>query len=178
MIQTLDAEQLKAAIHLKIESWTEELSGLLDNDLDFDQEYSFWKNWMLSGAENQDHRLLIGYFHQENEDAPVKLVGAAFASFADESDAIENAIELNGLWVSKAHRGKYISHKLLSEIIATYQKLGYDYMLAYNVAVSPSNSFYRHLNMNVIRQEQQMKGRLPVDIFLGDMKDMLTHLKA
>lgn len=169
-IRQLTEQDMHKAIELKVLCWTEELAGLPDNKLSFENELEFWTGWMKAGEEQGDVRVLLGAFEEE------QLLGVAFASIAEQEDIPEKGIELNGLWVYKEHRGQGISLMLLTHILDCYIELGMEQMVIYNFHASPSNLFYRRFGAVVKRQDVQMKEKLPVDVFLCDLKEMKAKM--
>jgi GNAT superfamily N-acetyltransferase len=162
-IKKLTAEDMKEAIQLKVNCWTEELAGKAENTLNYSKELEFWVDWMSSAEENQDVRFLVGAFEDN------KMLGVAFASFAETEDISEKGIELNGLWVYSEQRGRGISLKLIAYILDFYKNMGKDKIVIYNHHFCPSNNFYRKFGADVIRQDEQMGGKLIVDVFLADI---------
>lgn len=160
MIQIRDLTQkdLKQAIALKVLCWPEETRGKT-GALNFDQELSFWTDWMNSAAQNQDIRRLLGAF-EGNE-----LLGAAFASLAEKSDILSDGIELNGLWVHPCQRGRGLSLMLVTRILDDFAFLGMRQIVIYCFHDSPANAYYRHFGCRVIRQEKQTEANLIVDVF-------------
>ncbi|MBO1265387.1 GNAT family N-acetyltransferase [Proteiniclasticum sp. SCR006] len=158
-VRPITSEELSSAIDLKVRCWQEELAGIMDHELSFAQELSFFAEWAESEKEYEDRRILLGAFQNG------KLLGAAFGSFAELEDA-ENAMELNGLWVEEEYRGKGISLSLLKALIREYLDLGRDKMVVYSHHFAPSNQYYRKLHGEMIRQEKQLDGQLLVDVFL------------
>ena len=162
-IKNLTADDMKEAIQLKIKCWTEELAEKAENTLDYSKELEFWVNWMNLADENEDIRLLIGAF----EDS--KMLGVAFASFAETEDIPEKGIELNGLWVYPDQRGKGVSLKLIVHILNFFKNVGKEKIVIYNHHYAPSNHFYRKFGADVIRQDEQMGGKLLIDVFMADI---------
>ncbi len=156
-----DCDMLQA-IQLKALCWPEELAGLSDKEMDIEKEYIFWLDWMHNGIENNDVRALIGAFEDD------KLLGVAFASFAEKEDS-DCGIELNGLWVNPNARGRGISLKLLSKLLNYYKKLGLKDIVIYNFHNSSSNSYYRKFGAKVFRTEVQMVEEIPTDVFKCDI---------
>lgn len=176
IIRKINEEELKQAIAIKIVCWTEELAGVAENDLSFDKEYAFWLNWMRSAEENNDVRLLIGAFEDD------EMLGIAFGSFAETFDIPENGVELNGLWVDPVHRNKGVSLALVIELIRFYKKLGMNEIVIYNPHLAPSNAYYKKFGAEVVKQETQMDGLLPVDVFIAEIdaleKNMTKSLRC
>lgn len=162
-IRNLTNDDMKEAIQLKVDCWTEELADKAENTLDYSKELEFWVNWMNSAEENEDIRLLIGAF----EDS--KMLGVAFASFAETEDIPEKGIELNGLWVYPKQRGRGVSLRLILRILDFFKIIGKEKIVIYNHHYCPSNKFYRKFGANVIRQDEQMDGKLLVDVFMADI---------
>lgn len=158
-IRELRPSELSAAIRLRVDCWQEELAGKVEHELSFEEELDFFTAWANSEKEYEDRRILLGAF--ENE----KLLGAAFGSFAEEEDG-EHAMELNSLWEEEAHRGKGISLMLMETLIQMYRVLEKNQMVAYNHHFAPSDSYYRKLHGEVVRQVEQLDGQLLVDVFL------------
>lgn len=169
-IRALKECELKEAVALRIISWTEELVGKAENNLTEAEEMAFWSNWMQSAEANNDVRLLLGAFDGDT------LVGAAFASFADEEDIPENGIELNGLWVYPAYRNRGLSLQMLTQIIRYYQALGKTQMVAYNHHDCESNAFYRKFGGTVEKQLYQLEGKLLIDVFVLPLEEMKTKI--
>ncbi len=159
------------AMELKVQCWTEELAGHCENTLSVDEEQAFWVKWMDSANENNDIRLLIGAFEQEH------MLGAAFASFAETSDIPSRGIELNGLWVHPDHRGRGISLRLVVHVLQFYLALGMERIVVYNHHYAPSNAFYRKFGAQLARQEHQMDGKLLVDVFMADIRDIKERME-
>ncbi len=162
-IRKLTDDDMKEAIQLRIDCWTEELAGKAENTLDYAEELDMWVNWMNSAKENEDVRLLIGAFEDN------KMLGVAFASFAETEDIPEKGIELNGLWVYPEQRGRGISLKLILYIIDFYKNIDKEKIVIYNHNSSSSNQFYRKFGADVVRQDKQMSGKLLIDVFVADI---------
>lgn len=162
-IRNLTADDMKESIQLKVNCWTEELAGKAENTLNYSRELEFWVDWMNSAEENEDVRLLIGAFEDN------KMLGVAFASFAETEDIPEKGIELNGLWVYPEQRGRGISIRLILHILDFFKSMGKEKIVIYNHHYCPSNNFYRKFGANVIRQDEQMSGKLLVDVFIADI---------
>lgn len=161
--RNLTTNDMKEAIKLKVDCWTEELAGKAENTLDYSKELDFWVKWMSLAEENDDVRLLVGAFEED------KMLGVTFASFAETEDIFEKGIELNGLWVYQEQRGKGISLKLIAYILDFYKNIGKEKIVIYNHHYCPSNNFYRKFGADVIRQDVQMGGKLLIDVFLADI---------
>lgn len=170
-IRELTESDMKQAIELKILCWIEELAGKAENNLSISEELDFWIEWMNTAEENDDIRLLIGTF--END----KMLGVAFASFAETFDMQEKGIELNGLWVYPNQRGRGISLMMITYILDFYLSKGIEKIVIYNHHYAPSNNFYRKFAMQVDRQEYQMREKLSVDIFVADMLSMKRNIE-
>lgn len=168
VLRRLTESDLEQAIALKIACWPEELAGVVEDTLDFDEEYSFWRDWMQGGEAFDDVRLLIGLFEKDC------LLGTAFASFAETSDVASGGIELNGLWVDPGCRGEGISLQLLKYVVQFYKSLdkGYCKMVIYNHHFAPSNQYYLKLGAKLIKNVLQMDGLLKVDVFLLDFEEV------
>lgn len=162
-IRNLTTNDMKETIQLKIECWTEELAGKAQNTLDYSKELDFWVNWMNSADKNEDIRLLIGAFEDN------KMLGVAFASFAETEDIPEKGIELNGLWVYPEQRGRGVSLKLIVYLLDFFKGIDKEKIVIYNHHYCPSNNFYRKFGANVIRQDEQMGGKLLIDVFIADI---------
>ncbi len=170
-IRSLTKDDMQEAIQLKINCWTEELAGKADNTLDYSKELEFWINWMSLAEENNDIRLLIGAFEDN------KMLGVAFASFAEVEDIPENGVELNGLWVYPEQRGKGISLMLIIHILDFFKNIGKEKIVIYNHHFAPSNYFYRKFGASVIRQDLQMNGKLLIDVFIADIENFKNNMK-
>ena len=170
-IRNLTEMDMEEAIKLKIMCWTEELAGKAENTLSSSQEIDMWVDWMKTGQENNDIRLLIGAF--ENE----KILGVAFSSFAETYDIPERGIELNGLWVYPNHRDRGISLMMMVYILDFYLAKGMEKIVIYNHHYSSSNKFYRKFDAGIVRQEYQMGGKLLVDVFLSDILPMKKNME-
>ncbi len=162
-IRNLTANDMKEAIQLKIKCWTEELAGKAENTLAYSKELAFWVDWMSSAEENEDVRLLIGAFEDN------KMLGVAFASFAETEDIPEKGIELNGLWVYHEQRGRGVSLKLIVHILNFFKSIDKEKIVIYNHHYASSNQFYRKFGSDVIRQDEQMGCKLLVDVFVADV---------
>ena len=169
-IRPLIGEDMQAAIELKVQCWTEELAGIEENTLSVKAELDFWLEWMNSAQEHNDIRLLIGAF--ENKD----MLGVAFASLAEADDIPSKGIELNGLWVSPEHRGCGVSLRLMVHVLDYYRSMGMERIVIYNCHHAPSNAFYRKFGAQVMRQVNQMQGKLPVDVFIADVGDLYRRM--
>lgn len=171
LIRPLLPKELSTAIQLKISCWTEELADRAENTLHADAELAFWTHWLDTADEYCDIRTFIGVFEGE------ELAGVAAASFIESKNQLSEGIELNGLWVFPQYRGQGLSLKLLLAILDIYMPLGVESMQVYNLHHAPSNSFYRKLGGQVIRQEHQMAERLPVDIFAFCLRELRLRLR-
>jgi len=170
-IRKLTNDDMKEAIQLKVNCWTEELADKAENTLDYSKELEFWVDWMNSAEENKDVRLLIGEF--END----KMLGVAFASFAETEDILEKGIELNGLWVYPEQRGKGVSLRMILYILDFFKRMSKEKIVIYNHHYCPSNNFYRKFGANVIRQDEQMGGKLLVDVFIADIDAFKNNIE-
>lgn len=170
-IRNLTTNDMKEAIQLKVDCWTEELAGKVENTLDYSKELDFWVKWMSLAEENDDVRLLVGAFEED------KMLGVAFASFAETEDISEKGIELNGLWVYPEQRGRGISLKLIESILDFYKNIGKEKIVIYNHHYCPSNNFYRKFGADVIRQDEQMGGKLIIDVFLADIDAFKNNIE-
>lgn len=162
-IRELTEEDMQQAIELRILCWTEELAGKAENTLSISQELDFWIEWMNTPKENNDIRLLIGAFEDNN------MLGVAFGSFAEIYDIPEKGIELNGLWVYPDQRNRGVSLMMLKYILDFYIMKGMKNIAVYNHHYAPSNQFYRRFGAYVAKQEYQMDNKLLIDVFLADM---------
>jgi GNAT superfamily N-acetyltransferase len=169
-IRNLTEQEMTEAVQLRITSWQEELAGKLEHHLIFEEELPFWVHWMHHAKENNDVRTLIGAF-ENNE-----MLGVAFASFAEEEDG-KDAFELNGLWVYPKHRGRKISILLLKHLIDIYLPLQKTTLIVYNHHYAPSNQYYQHLGGKVFKKNLQIDGKLDVDIFTFDVKELGEECK-
>lgn len=169
-IRCLKESDMKEAVKLKIQCWTEELAGQGENTLSLMKELPFWIDWMKTEQEHQDIRMLIGAFEGNT------MLGVAFASLAEKEDLPDKGIELNGLWIKRNYRGRGISYRLLKVLFDFYQEQGMEKVVIYSLHHSPSNSFYRHLGAKVMREDLQMDGQVKVDVFLGDLQEMLKRM--
>ena len=170
-IRQLTEADMKQAIELKILCWTEELAGKAENTLSVSQELDSWVEWMNTAKENNDIRLLIGAF--ENEE----LLGVAFGSFAETYDIPKKGIELNGLWVYPDQRNRGVSLLLMIYILDFYLAKGMETMVVYNHHYAPSNQFYHKFGAKVHRQEYQLNGSLLIDVFLSDIAQMKRKME-
>jgi hypothetical protein len=171
-IRNLNHDELKEAVMLKITSWSEELNGVAENQIQFDEEYKFFTQWIEDEKEANDVRTLIGVFEDSH------LLGCAFASFADIYDCEENGIELNGLWIYPFARNRNLSLLLIDYILNIYMPLGMTKMIVYSHHYAPSNSFYHHLGGKVIKYDLQMHGKLEVDIFEFDLDELKKFIQS
>jgi GNAT superfamily N-acetyltransferase len=170
-IRELTEADMQQAMELKVLCWTEELAGKAENTLVVSEELSFWADWMKRSEENNDIRLLIGSFEGN------KMLGVAFASFAEPCDISERGIELNGLWVYPEQRNKGISLMMVTHLLDFYIDKGMENMVIYNPHFAPSNDFYLKFGSELDRQVHQMNGKLPVDIFLVNMLTMKNKME-
>ena len=171
IVRQLRNEDISKAIELKILCWTEELAGLAENDLSLNEEVEDWTDWLNTPDEHNDVRVFIGAFEAD------LLLGVAAGSFIESKDSPQAGIELNGLWVYPEYRGKGISLKMILRILDVFMPLGVFRMEAYNLHHAPSNGFYKKFGGNVIRQEYQMDGLLPVDIFEFELIDFRVKIE-
>lgn len=169
IIRELLDKDMPQVIQLKALCWPEELAGLSDNKLNIEKEHLFWVDWMHTGVENNDVRILLGAF--END----QLLGAAFASYAEEEDS-NFGIELNGLWVYPEMRGRGISLMLMTKVLNYYHNLGRKEIVIYNYHHSSSNSFYRKFGATVFKTGVQMAEKIPTDVFKCDITAMLAAM--
>lgn len=160
--QLTEVDMLKA-MELKILCWTEESAGMAENRLLIEEELRFWTDWMHNAEKHDDVRLLIGAI--ENGE----MLGVAFGSFAETEDIEKNGIELNGLWVYPQHRNRGVSLMLLVYLLDYYTNLGMEQIVIYNFHNSASNTFYR--------KDEQMEEKIPVDMFIGDIKTMKGNIE-
>ena len=170
-IRILTEEDMKQAIELKIMCWTEELAGKAENTLSVSTELESWMQWMSTAEENNDIRLLIGAFEDD------QMLGVAFGSFAETDDISEKGIELNGLWVYPDQRNRGVSLKLMVYMLDFYLKMGMEKMVIYNHHYSPSNGFYHKFGAVLNTQIPQMNGRLLIDVFLTDILSMKANME-
>ena len=170
IIRELRDIDMRQAIELKALCWPEELGGLSNNKINIDKEIKFWSSWMHEGVENNDVRVLLGAF--ENE----KLLGVTFASFAEIDDILEHGIELNGLWVYPEHRNKGVSLMLVNRLLSYYKNLGMKQVVIYNLHYSSSNSYYRKYGATVMRIDNQLEEKLPVDVFICNIDEMNKNI--
>ena len=172
VIKDLYKETLKEAVALKIASWSEELNGVAENQIQFDEEYKFLSDWMDHAKESNDIRTLIGVYEDD------QMLGCAFASFAEIYDCEENGIELNGLWVYPFARNRNLSLILINHILDIYMPLGMQKMIVYNHKYAPSNSFYHYLGGQVVKYDLQMQGKLEVDVFEFDLENLKNFIQT
>jgi len=165
-IRKLTNEELKEAVMLKITSWSEELNGVAENQIQFNEEYKFFIDWVLQEKEANDVRTLIGVFEDQT------MLGCAFASYAEIYDCEENGMELNGLWIYPSARNRKLSLLMLEFMINTYLPLGIEKMIVYSHHYAPSNRFYHHLGGKIIKNDLQMQGKLEVDIFEFELNQL------
>jgi GNAT superfamily N-acetyltransferase len=165
-IRLLQEEDMVDVLKMKLICWTEELNGYAKNTLSLEKEVNFWTTWMKESEKYDDDRLLIGAY----EDG--KLLGAGFASFAESSDIEQAGIELNGLWVQPDHRNKGISLAIIKDILDYYDRYNMKEIVIYNPKYAPSNTFYKKFGCRVKRTMTQLNGKLPVDIFYGDIRPL------
>jgi len=170
-IRELIELDMKQAIELRFLCWTEELDGKVKNTLSVSQELNLWLDWMNTAKENNDIRLLIGAFENDN------MLGVAFGSFAETYDIPEKGIELNGLWVYPDHRRKGISLMMINYLLNFYLAKGMEKIVIYNHHYASSNQFFRKFGAQVFKQEYQMDGRLLVDVFLVDILLMKRNIE-
>ncbi len=169
-IRCLKESDMKEAVKLKIQCWTEELAGEAENSLSLMKELPFWINWMNTEKQHKDIRMLIGAYEGDT------MMGVAFASLAEEEDLPEKGIELNGLWVKPIYRGRGVAYSLIKVILDFYQEQGMEKIVIYNLHHSPSNGFYKKLGAKVMREDLQMDGKLRVDVFVGEIMEMLMRI--
>jgi GNAT superfamily N-acetyltransferase len=169
-IRPLLESELRKMIELKISCWTEELAGKAKNTMSLASELEFWAKWMHTGEKNDDIRLLIGAF--ENN----QMLGVAIGSFAETSDIPEKGIELNGLWVQQASRGRGISLLLMKHLLEYYSDM--ERIVIYNHHYAPSNDFYLKFGAKVSKQVYQMSKKLLIDVFTADISTMKSNIEV
>jgi len=162
---------MRQAMELKVLCWEEELAGKAENTISLDEEYAFWTSWINEAEEHNDVRLGLGAF--ENE----RILGVAFSSFAEEFDIPERGIELNGIWVYPEQRGRGVALRLMKHVLDHFLTLGMKEIVIYCPHHVPSNTFYRRFNAQVKRQEHQMDGKLLVDVFHADVREMKASIE-
>lgn len=168
-LKHLYEEDMNQAITLKLDCWEEELAGKLVWPLKYQQELNFWKHWRHHEFEHNDKRTMLGYYQGR------KLLATGFCSFADDVDGGHDAIEINGLWVAKDHRGQNLGSSLFYHLINQPAYGNCNHVILYNHHYAPSNAYYRKLNGVVIRQDLQCDGKMLVDVFQFE-KDKLSAL--
>ena len=172
IIRELTNDDLRQAIELKILCWPEELAGKAEKTLELSEELKFWTKWKATAEDYGDIRLLIGAF--END----KMLGVAFASFAEVEDVPENnGVELNGLWVYKEQRGRGISLRLLLYILDYFKKLNKEKMVIYNFHYAPSNMFYRKFGATVMKKVKQLERKVVTDVFVAHIDDFKVNIE-
>lgn len=173
-IKILNYDDMKKVMELKLLCWPEEIAGLSNIQLSYQEEFAFWTTWMNAEQENHDVRKLYGAFERG------ELLGVAFGSFVESKNAPEAGCELNGLWVYPQHRRKGIALQLILKLLDDFYALGAGRIIIYNFHHAPSNQFYRKLGCEVIGTEQQTADKVPVDIFgcdVGLMKQNIMQLQ-
>ena len=172
-IRQLKEKEWQQAMELKITCWTEELAGKAENDLVLSEQLDFWVDWMYKATDNNDIRVTLGAF-EDNE-----LIGVVAGSIAEKTDISEKGIECNGLYVSSKHRNRGVSLRLLVYLLNYFQKFGMEHIIIYNHRYAPSNNFYRKFGVKEIRQDIQVAAgvELLIDVFtigIDNFKDALT----
>lgn len=170
-IRELTLNEIEEAVKLKIDCWTEELAGKAENDLILSEELDFWQNWVETGEQDNDIRLMIGVFKDNI------ICGVAFSSLAETYDIDEDGIELNGLWIKPEYRGKGYSLHLLKYIIDFYKNFQKKEMVIYSHHYAPSNSYYHEIDASVLRQDLQSDGKLLIDVFIVNLDRLEEKIK-
>lgn len=170
IIKELEDSDLNEAMKLRVLCWPEVLAGSSSKELNMDEQITFWFHWKHHGVDNNDVRVMLGAYEEDN------LLGAAFASFAEKEDA-EKGVEINGLWVYPHMRGKGVSLMLMTKILDYYKILGMEEVIIYSYHNAPSNRFYRKFGAEVHKTEFQMEEKVPTDIFKADIDKMNNLLK-
>ncbi len=170
-LKHLYEEDMDQAISLKLACWEEELAGKLVWPLKYQNEFSFWKHWRHNEFEHDDKRTLLGYYQER------LLIATGFCSFAKVIDGGHDAIEINGLWVKQSHRNQQLGLSLLYHLITQPAYKACHYVIVYNHHYAPSNDYYKKLNGQVIRVDTQCDGKMIVDVFRFDKKDLIATLK-
>ena len=165
VIRKLSLEEYSQAIDLKMDSFDEEVQGLVPNSMVKEEQLNFILKWINSAEENTDIRLVYGAFDNDT------FMGFAGASIAEVSDS-QNGIELNYLFVKEEHRGKGLSLKLLDKLLNEFAPKGFKELIVYNYHVSPSNKYYRKFGGKVKKQTSEMDGKLLVDVFSLDIENL------
>jgi len=170
-VRQLTDDDMGQAMELKVLCWEEELAGKAENTISLDEEYAFWIDWIHRGEEDNDVRLGLGAFEDE------KMLGVAFSSFAEDFDIHERGIELNGLWVYPEQRGRGISLRLINHTLDFFLALGKEEIVIYCPHYAPSNTFYQKFGAHLRRQELQLDGKLLVDVFHADIREMKASIE-
>ncbi len=169
-IKILNYDDMKEVMELKLLCWPEEIAGLSNIQLSYQEEFAFWTTWMNAEQENHDIRKLYGAFEHG------KLLGVAFGSFVESKNVPEEGFELNGLWVYPQHRRKGIALQLILKLLDDFYELEANKIIIYNFHHAPSNQFYRKLGCEVIGTEYQTADKVPVDIFACDVVLMKQNI--
>lgn len=166
-IRELHDNEIILGSHLRAECWPEECAGIKAKPVDVEKDSAFFMKWRHEANKYNDVRLMLGAFEEGT------LLGVAYGSFAEEEDS-PKGYEINGLWVTKNHRGRGLSKLLLSELNATFYKEGKREAVAYNHTLAPSNAYYKYLGFDVVRQVKH--GEMTVDILLADINQLNAKL--
>ncbi|MCL2772187.1 MAG: GNAT family N-acetyltransferase [Oscillospiraceae bacterium] len=161
-IRQLREKEWRQAMELKITCWTEELAGKAPNTLALSEQLDFWTNWMYTATDNNDIRVMLGAFEENN------LLGVAIGSIAEITDIPGKGIELNGLWVTPEHRNRGVSLRLLLYLLSYFQNFNMEQVVIYNYHHNVSNTFYRKFGAKVIKQDYQTveNAEILTDIFI------------
>lgn len=166
IIRPIRQSEIPFAVRMKIECWTEELAGMAENTMSFEEELSYWTKWVSQGEEINDVRLFLGAF------VDGELAGFISVCFAQICDIPRNGIELNSLAVEKSYRGKRISLYLILAALNYYIPLGARQIVIYSHHFAPSNTYYISLGAGLLRQENRKNGNLIVDVFIIDILNL------
>lgn len=172
VIKPLPELVFESAMLLRINCWTEELNEKGENRLELAQEVADLTDWLSNADKYNDYRVIVGAY-EDNQ-----LLGFAAASFAELFDIESNGFELNYLFVDENSRGRGISLKLLEHLADLFSQKDCTALIVYSHHFAPSNAYFHKLGGIVIKQEEQGRDRLLVDVFKFEVKNLEVMLRG
>lgn len=171
-IRTLNRDEYRSAMSIRLSCFHEETGGLVDPPCTLDEVTLHWTTWMDAAEQDNDIRITIAAFDDD------VMIAVAAASFSEETELGDIGIELNGLWVDSSYRGRGLSIRLISELIALFSDKDIKHVVVYNYRCAPSNKFYPHIGFSLLKSEIQTIDSIDftVDIFYIKLDDL--HLRV